>query len=53
MDLIAGALGVFIANWLVFPMLVKNESFKTGFLRGIISAVLFMILFGAYQYFVG
>ena len=34
------ALGVFVGNWLVVPLVLKKRSFKDGFFIGLISAVI-------------
>jgi high-affinity Fe2+/Pb2+ permease len=39
---IALAFGVFIGNWLLVPLFIKDRPFKDGFWIGLIAAVLIL-----------
>lgn len=41
----AVALGTFLGNWLVCPLLIPNRTFGDGFAIGLIAAVLVLIFF--------
>lgn len=42
----AVALGVFVGNWLVCPLILPNRSFTDGFAIGLIAAVLVLVIYG-------
>lgn len=39
------ALGLFIGNWLVVPLILPGRSFKDGFFVGLIAATLILVVF--------
>lgn len=41
----AMALGIFVGNWLVCPLILPNRSFTDGFAIGLIAAILVMIIY--------
>ena len=43
---VAVALGVFLGNWLVCPLIFPNRTFTDGFAVGAIAAVLVLIIYG-------
>jgi len=48
---IALVLGVFMGNWLVAPLFIKERTHKDGFYIGLIAAILCIVIFTIFDLF--